>query len=145
MSRDRIHWSFWLIATVALVWNLLGCANFFSQISADSYASLPEPYRTVIEGRPVWATAAFAIAVFGGALGSILLLLRRWAAYYLFVLSLLGAIVTVVQFHSAAGLGAIGATIGSGLQLATSVFLIWYSRWASRKSWLRGTRSGNPA
>lgn len=58
-----------------------------------------ESYRAIIEGRPAWATGAFAIAVLGGALGCLLLLLRKSAAYYLFIASLLDAIVTMTHFH----------------------------------------------
>jgi len=45
------------------------------------------------------------VAVFGGALGSLLLLLRKLAAYYLFLASLLGVIVTMT--HT---LGVVGST-----------------------------------
>ena len=40
--------------------------------------AMPEAYRAIVENRPAWATAAFAIAVFGGAFGCLLLLLRKW-------------------------------------------------------------------
>lgn len=65
-------------------------------MSADAVATLPDLYRTVIESRPAWATA-FGAAVFGGAPGCILLLLRKSAAYAVFILSLPGAIVTMID------------------------------------------------
>ena len=64
-----VHWSFWAIGAVALIWNVMGVINFFAQMNADALAGMPESYRAIIEGRPAWATGAFAIAVFGGALG----------------------------------------------------------------------------
>jgi len=66
--------------------------NFLSQMNAETVAARPESYRAIVEARPAWATAAFAIAVFGGALGGVLLLVRRSAAYYVFIASLLGAV-----------------------------------------------------
>ena len=81
----RVHWSFWAIGAVTLIWNVMGVINFFMQMNADALASFPESHRAIIEGRPAWATGAFAIAVFGGALGCLLLLLRKSAAYLLFV------------------------------------------------------------
>lgn len=39
-ERGGIHWSFWLIGVVALVWNVLGCLNFVSQMDTDSVAGL---------------------------------------------------------------------------------------------------------
>jgi hypothetical protein len=70
----------------------MGVMNFIVQMKADALASFPESHRAIIEGRPTWATGAFAIAVFGGALGCLLLLFRQSAAYYLFIASLLGGL-----------------------------------------------------
>ena len=88
-------------------------------------------YREIIESRPAWATVAFAIAVFGGTLGCLLLLLRKSAAFYLFIASLLGAIVQMTPH-----LGMDGATIGVGAFLLVAAFLIWYSKQAESKRWL---------
>ncbi|MCH7569152.1 MAG: hypothetical protein IH919_01085, partial [Deltaproteobacteria bacterium] len=85
-----VRWSFWAIGAVALIWNVMGVINFFVQMNADTLAAMPESHRAIVEGRPAWATGGFAIAVFGGALGCLLLLLRKSAAYYLFIASLLG-------------------------------------------------------
>ena len=60
-----VHWSFWAISAVALMWNVMGVINFFMQMNADGLAAMPESQRAIVEGRPVWATGAFAIAVFG--------------------------------------------------------------------------------
>src|SRR6266508_4881505 len=91
-----VHWSFWAIGVVALIWNVMGVINFFVQMNPAALASYPESHRAIIEGRPAWATGAFAIAVFGGALGCLVLLLRKSAAYYLFIASLLGVIVQLI-------------------------------------------------
>ena len=136
----RVHWSFWAIGAVALIWNGMGVMNFFMQMNADTLASFPESQRAIIEGRPTWATAGFAIAVFGGALGCVLLLLRKSAAFYLFVASLLGVIVT-----SAHTLGMAGSTPDFSpveivmmilMPLVVAAFLIWYSKQAGNKGWI---------
>jgi len=136
-----VHWSFWAIGVVALIWNVMGVINFFVQMNADALASFPESHRAIIEGRPAWATGAFAIAVFGGALGCLLLLLRKSAAYYLFIASLLGVIVQLI--HT---LGIASSTIDFSpfeismiilMPLAVAAFLIWYSKWAESKGWIR--------
>ena len=134
-----VHWSFWAIGVVALIWNVMGVINFFVQMNADALASFPESHRAIIEGRPAWATGAFAIAVFGGALGCLLLLLRKSAAYYLFIASLLGVIVQLI--HT---LGIASSTINFSpfeilmiilMPLVVAAFLIWYSKWAESKGW----------
>jgi hypothetical protein len=132
-----VHWSFWLISVVALIFNAMGVINYFVQMNADSLASFPEVYRPIIEGRPAWATSAFAIAVFGGSLGCLLLLLRKSAAFYVFILSLLGVIVSMIHIFGVAGLSSIEVWIGVMMQLVVTAFLIWYSKLAERKGWAR--------
>ena len=135
-----VHWSFRTIGAVALIWNVLGVINFFMQVNAGTLAAMPESQRAIIEGRPAWATGAFAIAVFGGALGCVLLLLRKSAAYYLFVASLLGVLVQTIPY-----VGIASSTIASGpaeislyilMPLGLAAFLIWYSKQAKSKGWI---------
>ena len=63
----------------------MGVMNYFGQMNAEMVAAMPEAKREIIESRPAWATGAFAVAVFGGEIGSVLLLLRKSAAYHLFI------------------------------------------------------------
>ncbi len=132
-----VHWSFWTIGAVALIWNVMGVINFFVQMNPDVLATYRESERAIVEGRPAWATGAFAIAVFGGALGCLLLLLRKSAAYYLFIASLLGVIVTMTHtlgIDIDFGLGEIVGTILTPMMVAA--FLIWYSKHAESKGWV---------
>lgn len=132
-----VHWSFWVISAVALFWNVMGAINFFVQMDPEVLTAYRDSERAIVEGRPAWATAGFAIAVFGGALGCLLLLLRKSAATYLFIASLIGVIVTMVH-----ALG-IGIDFGPGeimgiilMPLVVAVLLIWYSRQAESKGWI---------
>ena len=135
-----VHWSFWAIGAVALIWNVMGVINYFVQMNPDTLAAYRESERAIIEGRPAWATGAFAIGVFGGALGCLLLLLRKSAAYYLFIASLLGVIVTMT--HT---VGIAASTINFSpfeismmilMPLAVAAFLIWYSKQAESRGWI---------
>lgn len=91
---------FTVVAVVALIWNLLGVSAYIMQalMSPQALAALPEAQRELIENTPSWATAAFAIAVHGGALGSLLLLLKKNLAGLFLQLSLAG--VVVQMYHS---------------------------------------------
>ncbi len=142
--RDKtvigVHWRFWAIGAVALLWNVMGSINYVLQMIPDVLATYSESERAIVEGRPAWATGAFAIAVFGGALGSLLLLLRKSAAYYLFIASLLGVIVTMIHTVSLAV-----STIDFSpfeiagvilMPLVAVAFLIWYSKHAESKGWI---------
>jgi len=132
-----VHWSFWLIGAVALIWNVMGAANFFVQMNPEMLEAYRESERAVIQSRPAWATGAFAIAVFGGVLGSLLLLLRKSVAIYVFVASLVGVIVTMVHTLSA------GINFGPGeilgiivMPIVVAVFWIWYSKYTASKGWI---------
>ena len=134
-TRD-IHWSFWAIVLVGLMFNLMGCANFISQMSAEMVASMPDAIRAIVDTRPVWATGAFAIAVFGGAAGAVLLLLRKSSAYYVLIASLVAAVGAQIPFFGAEGFP-VEATVGWVSQLVVGAFLVWYAKWAERRGWLR--------
>jgi len=148
-AASRIHWSFWAIGAVALIWNLLGCINFLSQMNAEAVAGMPESYRAIVEGRPAWATVAFAVAVFGGALGSLLLLLRKSLAYHVFIVSLLGAIGAQLPFIGMPEFP-IEALVGGLMQVVATALLIWFSKRAERRgcisqaSWRVGSDSKSP-
>lgn len=134
------HWSFWAIATVALIWNVMGSINFVWQMNADTLAALPESQRAMIEGRSAWATGAFAVAVFSGALGSLLLLLRKPQAYYFLIASFLAMVIKMAAYLNKAGstirLSPSELTMFILMPLVVAVFLIGYSRHAERKGWV---------
>jgi len=133
-----VHWSFWAIGAVLLIYNAVGVINFVTQMNADVVAAMSKSHRAIIEGRPAWATAAFAIAVFGGVLGCLLLLLKKSVAYYVFIASLLGAIATMIHTIGMAGsdFGPVEFLIGNLVQLAVTAFLIWYSKQTQSRGWI---------
>ena len=125
-----------------LVWNVLGCINFFVQMNPEMLASYRETEQAIIQARPLWATIGFAIAVFGGALGCVLLLLKKTTCFYLFIASLAG--IAMATAHSLMldidfSMGEIVGTIV--MPTVVAVFLIWYSKFAKEKGWLSATRS----
>ncbi len=132
------HWSFWFIAVFMFIWNALGCLNFLVQIMKPEMSGLyREVEQTIIVGRPLWATAAFGFAVFGGALGCVALLLKRKASIPLFAISLLGVV--------GAGAHSLGVEVDFGLgeligivalPVAIAVFLLWYARYSQKKGWI---------
>ena len=136
-SSSGVHWSFWVIGAIALIWNAMGVVNYFMQMNPDVLEMYRESERAIIAGRPAWATAAFAVAVFGGALGSLLLLLRKSAATYLFIGSLLGVIGAMIHTLGVGiefGLGEILGIIV--MPVVVAAFLIWYSKLAGGKGWV---------
>ena len=134
-TLSGVHWSFWVIGAIGLVFNLMGCMNFISQMNADMVSSMPEAYRAIVASRPAWGTGSFAIAVFGGALGCLLLLLRKSAAFYVFIASLVGAIAAQIPLVGMADFP-VEALVGGLSQVVMGAFLIWYSTRVQRKGWI---------
>jgi hypothetical protein len=139
-SIDAVHWSFWAISVIALIWNVMGVINYVMQMGADSLSSYPESHRAIIEGRPVWATGAFATAVFAGVIGCVLLLLRKSAAIYLFVASLLGVIMTMIHTFTVAQSSTHFEPSEILLMIvmptAVAVLLLWYANHCDKKGWI---------
>lgn len=132
---------FWVVAIVALIWNLLGAMAYIDQMSMtpEVLAALPDEQRVLYETVPAWATGAFAIAVFGGVLGCLLLLLKKKLAITLFIISLLG--VLVQMFHSFFMTNSFEVFGPGGLIMPIMVFvigflLIWFSKMAKTKDWI---------
>ena len=135
MSDIKIHWSFWLICLGALIWNIMGSINFIMQMNPEMLSSYPDAAKSLITSRPAWATGAFSIAVFGGLLGDILLILRKAVAYYLFIASFLGVIVT--NIHTVQVRNSVDIWVGSLMSLIVAAFLIWYTMIVKQKSWIK--------
>jgi hypothetical protein len=87
-------------AILALVWNLLGVMAFVGHImmTPEMIAELPKAEQALYSSVPFWATIAFTVAVFAGALGSVALLMKKSICYHLFMVSLIA--VLVQMYHS---------------------------------------------
>jgi hypothetical protein len=132
---------FKVVAALALLWNLLGCVAFFMdlRLSPEDLAALPEAQQALYAARPAWAVAATAIAVFGGALGSVGLLLRRKWAFPVLVLSLLGILVQdfgLFVLADGASLAGPAAVVLQAVVLVVGIGLVLLSRRGIARGWL---------
>ena len=133
--------SFYVISGVALVWNLIGLMQYVMRVTMTdaSIVALPADQQAFVNGTPSWALAAFAIATNAGALGCLLLLLKKSWAYPLFIISLLGILVQDVHGFALSDGMAVSGSVGvviAVLVLLISIFLIWYAKGAKEKGWI---------
>lgn len=124
---------FWVIAIVALVWNIFGVLAYLGQafMTEETLKMLPTAEQELYAATPSWVTAAFAIAVWFGLLGAIALLIKKRFAYQLFLLSLLGVIgQQVYSYFLSDTLEVYGnqAIIMPVIVLILSVVFVWYSK-----------------
>ncbi len=133
--------SFWIISIVALIWNLMGVSAYLMQafMTDEAIKNLPETEQALHMDIPAWVTAAFAIAVFGGTLGCLGLLLRKKWARLVFLISLIGIIVQMIHnvfISNNMDVYGPGAVIMPIMVLIIGVYLIMYSKSAIKKSWI---------
>ena len=122
------------ITILALLWNLLGCAAFLSDVVRMS-AAQPGPYAA----RPAWAVAATAIAVCGGAAGCLGLILRKRWAMPLLLASLAGVILQDLELFVLSGTAKQAGTapmVMQGLVLLVAIGLVLLDRRAAARRWI---------
>ena len=137
IKNTNIHWSFWLIAILGLLWNGMACVNFIMQMNPEMVANFPESHQAIIVGRPLWATAGFGICVFAGVIACVLLLLKKSSAIYLFIISLVGVALTMIHtinVSSVFTMPEIFIMIISPTVVA--MLLLWYAIYTKNKSWI---------
>ncbi|NVK54226.1 MAG: hypothetical protein HWE26_01315 [Alteromonadaceae bacterium] len=130
-----------IFAWIMVLWNAIGVAAFFSQVmmTPETIATLPEEQQAIYRDIPVWSYAAYAVAVFGGLLGCVMLALGKKLAFPLLVMSLAG--VLVQQYHNFVVVDAIGI-MGPGIvimpAIVTSIalFLVLFSQRGVKAGWL---------
>lgn len=141
LSSNKPPVWFWIVSVVALLWNGVGVVSYFSIVgmSAEAIAELPAAEQALYVNTPVWATAAFAIAVWGGLLGSALLVLRKAWAVPVLIVSLVGI---VVQFGhwlfmtDAAKVYGAETYFMPALVTTIAVILVWFANLSKSKGWL---------
>ena len=108
----------------ALIWNIIGVAAFAVtfMITPEVIANLPLAEQEIFNNTPVWATAAFGIAVFAGVAGCILLLMKKALAFEIFIISIVGVILQ--NFHAFILANSLEVYGPGALGMPTFVFLV---------------------
>jgi hypothetical protein len=120
-----------IVAALGLIWNLFGVYAYLQTVGVLKAG----PGMTMAE-MPAWVTGAFAIAVFGGTLGSLgLLLLMRWSKLLL-LLSFLALLAQDV-WKFALNSGPANALVLTIAVNVISLLLVWLAYSAGGKGWLR--------
>ena len=91
---------FWILGVVFLLWNAAGgCGIYLLDKSMTDAELLKLSGQAALDARhayPIWASIAYAIAVWVGLLAAILYLLRKRLSVTLFILSLSAAIICFI-------------------------------------------------
>lgn len=130
---------FWVAAIAVLLWEALGCFMYVSQVTTDP-ATLPLDQRAIWDAAPVWMIGAFALAVWVGLAGAVLLLMRKRLSVPVLLASL---IAVVVQFSALVVVPQLRESISSDaltvpIVIIIAAYAIWqFAKLAARRGWLR--------
>jgi hypothetical protein len=132
---------FWIVSVLPLAWNGMGVMAYIQQatITQEAVQAMPAAERALLLARPAWATAAFAVAVFGGVVGCLLLLVRSRRALPMLLVSLIGVVAQMTyQFVIADSLAVYGpgGLIMPAMILAGALFLVGFAVAGRRRGWL---------
>ena len=133
-ERAATPWWFWVVSVVGLLWSLGGAFDYvMTQTRNASYlATIPEALLAYFYAMPAWLVALWALAVWGGLLGWVLMLARSRFAGPAFLVSLVSMIVNFGYSVLDGGLALQAQYMGSAQAygftaavIAAGVFALW--------------------
>ena len=128
-APDRTPWHLWLVGVLGLLWNAVGAFDYvMTETGNEAYMAQFTPEQLeYFYAFPAWVVAFWAIAVWGGVLGAVLLLLRKRVAAPVLLVSLLAMVVTSVHnFVLSEGLEVMGP---AGVGFSAVIFILALGLW----------------
>lgn len=133
----------WIVGILALLWNAFGCYDYVMTMTGDAayLANFDADMIAYWESLPAWTTAMWALGVWGGLAGAVLLLARSRHAVLAFAISLFGAVVGLgyqmfmTEMPESMTAGAMAFI--PWVIILIAAFQLWYSRMVAQKGVLR--------
>lgn len=124
--------SFWAVAILGLLWNAFGAYLYLmARLDPETALAGASPaMRDYVLHQPLWANIGYGLGIWGSFFGSVAMVLRSRHAAPLFLISLIGAIVS----HIGQGLAGV-LPVGLMAVILLVIAFLWYY---SRKSATRG-------
>jgi hypothetical protein len=129
----------WIVGILALLWSAFGCYDYWMTETANAayLSKTPADMIAYMNGLPKWTIATWALGVWGGLFGSILLLARSRFAVWAYALSFIGAVLglgyQMFMTKQPASMTAGGMAVIPWVIIAICAFLLWYSWNAEKK------------
>ncbi|MDY7091628.1 MAG: hypothetical protein SX243_01515 [Acidobacteriota bacterium] len=128
--RPSTPWHLWVVGILALLWNAFGAYDYLmTQTQNEAYMSNFTPEQLeYFYSFPAWVVSFWALAVWGGVLGSVLLLIRKSWATPVFLVSLVSMVITTIHnFLLSNGLEVMGGAFP--LIFTAVIFLVALGLW----------------
>jgi hypothetical protein len=142
-TRSPTPWHLWPVGVLALLWNSVGAFDYLmtETRNASYMSSFTHEQLVYFNSFPAWVVAAWALSVWGGVLGSVLLLFRKRQAVPTFGVSLAMLIPTsfynFVLTDGFAIMGGLEALLFTALIFVGAIALLIYARRLARGGVLR--------
>ena len=138
---NKTPWHLWVVGVVSLLWNGFGGYDFIMSVTqGEAYwraSGMTQPMIDYYNAMPEWMYAPWIAGVWGAVAGSVLLLMRNKLAFWAFVVSLVGAVVSLAygRMNPMPELPAEMAmmTYMPWIIAAIAAFLAWYA-WSQKKA-----------
>ncbi len=135
-AAKQTPWHLWAVGIVSLIWNAIGCYIYVMAMTRNPavMADAPPEMVAALEAAPAWSNGTWALGVWGGLAGSMLLLLRSgWsvAAFAISVLGLIGSTAYEVMWDVPVD------RVQQVTIWVIALFLLWYARSMRQRSKLR--------
>lgn len=132
-TTSSTPWHLWVVGIVCTLWSSIGAFDYtMSQMRNEAYLSGFSPEQIAyFEGFPTWAIAVWAIGVWGGVLGCLLILMKKKLATSVLSASF-GAsfVLTIYNYGFYDGFVAAGDTFSIVFAIVIVVVayaLLWYA------------------
>lgn len=140
----KTPWHVWLVGVVGILWNAFGCWDYtMTQLKGEEHLrsfGMTDAQIAYFDAMPAWTHGVWAIGVWGGLLGAVLILLRRKLAMPVFVVSFLGFLAGLLYQYALSEASSVMGENSWIMQVvigAGCVFFIWYAWTMSKKGVLR--------
>ena len=133
----------WIVGILSLLWSAMGCFDYLMTVTSNQtyLGKMPADQIAYLNSLPTWLTGAWAIGVWGGLLGSLLLLMRSRHAVLAFGVSLVAAVIAMgyemFATQQPASMTSGAMAVMPWVVLAVCAFLLWYAWTMERKGVLR--------
>ncbi len=135
----KTPWHLWLVGVLSLIWNSFGAYDYLMTQTKDEVymAAFTQVQLDYFYGLPLWAVCAWAIAIWSSVLGSLVLLLRKKVCVPIFLVSIVGLVITTIHNYGLSNgyeiMGGVGVVIFTGVIYAIAIGLYFYARAMTQK------------
>ena len=143
ITGEKTPWHLWAVGVFGVLWSGFGCFDYVMTTTRGAdymrAAGMSDAQIEHLLAAPAWLTAVWAVGVWGGLAGAVLLLLRSKLAVPVFIASLAAFVASLVYAYAISPMPGDGAgmMVMQVVIFIICVFFVWYSSRAKSSGLLR--------